>query len=233
LAAAPPAALVGSTVRHAALTVAGPAAAGAIPPQIAVLVTGVLRTMTYSNTPKVLLVALAAILLGGVGLAWQQGQPRVRAAEPAAAPDPAAAPQAVRHAQGDKDAAGKDLALLQGTWKVTAMEFGGQSLPAELLTGYKHTFAGNKLTWDRAVGMMSKAGQVTAIEGVYECTFKIDPGKEPKQIDITLRMPKGDRTVLGIYEIKGETLRLCFSFMGRRPAEFSSKDNPHMGNMVL
>ena len=41
-------------------------------------------------------------------------------------------------------------------------------------------------------------------------SLKIDPGKEPKQIDITLHLKKGDRTVLGIYEIKGDTLKVCY-----------------------
>ena len=68
--------------------------------------------------------------------------------------------------------------------------------------------------------------------------LKIDPGQNPKQIDITLhlkKVKKGDRTVLGIYEIKGDTLKVCYfaSQTGRRPLEFATKDNPNIGYIVL
>ena len=129
----------------------------------------------------------------------------------------------------------KDLELLQGTWNVDTMEWGGKSLPKELMNGYKFVFAGNKLTWDAAIGVQSKGGKVMASDGTFPCDFKIDPGKEPKQIDITLHLNKGDRTLLGIYEIKGDTLKVCYfgSNTGKRPAEFSTKDDPNIGYIVL
>src|SRR5437870_5314132 len=102
-------------------------------------------------------------------------------------------------AGGPKTAA-KDLEVLQGTWNIDSMEWGGKSLPKELMKGYKFVFAGNKLTWDGALGMQSRGGKVMAInDGPTPCDIKIDPGKEPKQIDITLHLKQGDRTVLGIY----------------------------------
>src|SRR5947208_4749607 len=113
----------------------------------------------------------------------------------------------------------KDLELLQGTWNIDTMAWGGKSLPKELMSGYKFVFAGNKLTWQGAIGMQSVMGKVTAIDGTFPCDFKIDPDKEPKQIDITLQLKKGDRTVLGIYEIKGDTLQVWYfgSNTGKRP----------------
>jgi len=129
----------------------------------------------------------------------------------------------------------KDLELLQGTWNIDTMAWGGKSLPKELMNGYKFVFAGNKLTWDGAIGMQSVMGNVMAIDGTFPCDFKIDPGKEPKQIDMTLHLKKGDRTVLGIYEIKGDTLKVCYfgSNTGKRPAEFSTKDDRNIGYHVL
>src|SRR2546430_12702681 len=103
----------------------------------------------------------------------------------------------------------KDLELLKGTWNIDTMEWRGKSLPKELMNGYKFVFAGNKLTWDGAIGMQSVMGKVTPIDGKFSCDFKIEPGKEPKKIDVTLHLMKGDRTVLGIYEIKGDTLKVC------------------------
>ena len=146
-----------------------------------------------------------------------------------------------KEAKAQPDGAGgpktgaKDLELLQGTWNIDTMEWGGKSLPKELMSGYKFVFAGNKLTWDGAIGMQSKGGKVTAMDGTFPCDFKIDPGKEPKQIDITLHLKKGDRTVLGIYEIKGDTLKVCYfgSNTGKRPAEFSTKDDRNIAYIVL
>ena len=146
-----------------------------------------------------------------------------------------------KEAKAEPDGAGgpktgaKDLELLQGTWNIDTMEWGGKSLPKELMNGYKFVFAGNKLTWNGAIGMQSKGGKITALDGTFPCDFKIDPGKEPKEIDITLHLKKGDRTVLGICEIKGDTLKVCYfgSNTGKRPAEFSTKDDRNIAYMVL
>src|SRR5439155_23638463 len=108
--------------------------------------------------------------------------------------------------------------------------------PKELMNGYKFVFAGNKLTWEAAIGIQSRGGKVMAIEdGTIPCDFKIDPGKEPKQIDITLHLKKSDPTRLGIYEIKGDTLKVCYfaGNMGKRPAEFATKEGVNIGCIVL
>jgi RNA polymerase sigma factor (sigma-70 family) len=228
--AAVAAALVRSTVGHAVAVVAG--SAGAVPVSIQALVSGVLRTMKTARICKALLVAGAALLLGGVALLWHQGQVRATMA------DPAAEPAAVRLPAAEPAGAKKDLELLQGTWNIDTMAWGARSLPRELMTGYKFVFAGTKLTWEGAIGMTKRAGKVTAIDGVFPCDFKIDPGKSPKQIDITLHLKKvnkGDRTLLGIYEIKGDTLKVCYfsSQTGRRPSELATKDNPNIGYIVL
>ncbi len=129
----------------------------------------------------------------------------------------------------------KDLEALQGTWNVDSQEWGGKALPKELMKGYKFVFEGNKLTWDAAVGLMSKMGVITPIDGHFPCEFKIDSGKELRQIDITLHLKKGDATVLGIYEIKGDTLKICYftSKTGKRPTEFGTGDNLNIGSVTL
>ena len=116
------------------------------------------------------------------------------------------------------------------------MEWGGKSLPKELMTGYKFVFDGNKLTWEGAIGIQSRAGKVSAIgDAVHPGKFKIDPGQDPKQIDITLQFNKVDRTLLGIYEIKGDTLKVCCfaSNTGKRPTEFATKAGVNTGLIVL
>jgi uncharacterized protein (TIGR03067 family) len=130
----------------------------------------------------------------------------------------------------------KDLESLVGTWNIDTMGWGDDSLPKELMKGYKFVFAGNKLTWEAAVGMTTKAGgKITANDGAFPCDFKIDPSKKPKEIDITLHLKQGDRTYLGIYEIKGDALKVYYYVRetGRRPTEFSSKDEPRIGFITL
>jgi RNA polymerase sigma factor (sigma-70 family) len=224
--------LVRSTIGHAVAVAAGSAADGAVPVSIQVLVSEVLRTMKLVKIRQILLIVVAAILLGGAALAWQHGDARATVAEPVAEKEPAAA----LLPQGDKAGAKKDAELLQGTWNIDEMGWGGRKLPRELMTGYKFVFDGTKLTWNGAIGMTSRAGKITASDGVFPCEFKIDPGQEPKQIDITLRRKNREATLLGIYEIKGDMLKVYYFSSrntGKRPSEFATKDNPDIGYVLL
>jgi len=57
-------------------------------------------------------------------------------------------------------------------------------------------------------------------------SVKVDASKTPKAIDLTpLDGPDKGKTSLGIYEIKGDELRLCTAEAGKdRPTEFSAKE---------
>jgi uncharacterized protein (TIGR03067 family) len=52
-----------------------------------------------------------------------------------------------------------------------------------------------------------------------EGTYKIDADKKPKEIDLVF----SGHTFLGIYELKGDTLKLAIR-LNERPTDFSSKD---------
>jgi uncharacterized protein (TIGR03067 family) len=63
--------------------------------------------------------------------------------------------------------------------------------------------------------------------------FKLDPARKPKQIDLTSldgEAPKGN--VLGLYEIDGDTLKLCFFDLPPRPRTLDSKEEV-LRKMVL
>jgi len=138
--------------------------------------------------------------------------------------------------EGGPKTGDKELEPLQGIWNIDTMEWGTNSLPKELMKGYKFVFDGNKLTWDAAIGMMRKGGKISALEdGAFPCDFKIDSSKKPKQIDITQHLKQGDWTVVGIYEIKGDALTVCYSAnrKGRRPTEFSTMDGVNIGCITL
>ena len=102
-----------------------------------------------------------------------------------------------KQARSDKD-------LLQGKWKAVAATRDGKARTEEELKDKPMmlTFEGDKATLrdgDRDVG--------------EPVTFKLDPSKKPKQIDV--KPPAGsdgtERPMMkGIYELKGDTLKLAF-----------------------
>src|SRR5207253_3991009 len=101
-----------------------------------------------------------------------------------------------------------DLAKLKGKW---TFEKDGKNLELELA---KDTFT---ISFD---------------DKVFKGTFKIDPKKKPKEMDLTIT--EGDRfqgdTSLAIYEIDGDKLKWCACQPGKGnratefPAEAGEKD---------
>lgn len=108
------------------------------------------------------------------------------------------------------EAAGDDWKKLAGTWKVEAATFNGEDSTA-----------------------IFKEAVLTIEEGKYKVTFggttdagtlKIDPAKKPKQMTVTgTDGPSKDKTLPAIYEIDGDTLKICYTLDGKDPpTEFKS-----------
>lgn len=114
---------------------------------------------------------------------------------------------------GGKETGESVLKQLQGTWKFIAQEMDGKPRPAEDLKNLTITFTGDK--WSvRMDGKEVQAG-----------THKFDPSKKPGQIDakVTEGENKGS-AMLGIYEMKGDTMKVCFDPMGKeRPTSLTAK----------
>ncbi len=99
---------------------------------------------------------------------------------------------------------------LAGTWWVESMQIQGRER-YEPATEMRWTFEGEKLT---ATGKMIGADQAQSAQG----TFRLEPGKEPKSIDIKL----GDRAEYkGIYKFDGPHLVICYHPKDR-PTAFAS-----------
>ena len=101
----------------------------------------------------------------------------------------------------------KDEDALVGLWQVEKLDFGpgAPAIPLDV-TQMKFEFkAGGK--------MAMTMGEMPAKEGEY----KLDPAAKVKTIDLT----ENDRLVPGIYELDGDTLKMCIAEgqNAARPAE--------------
>src|SRR5262245_27983723 len=100
---------------------------------------------------------------------------------------------------GGKDAGDKELKKIQGTWKFISHEMDGKPTPKEEVAKLTITFAGDKWTV-RVEDKVVQAG-----------THQLDGAKKPAQVDavVTEGEDKGS-TMLGIYELTGDKLTVCF-----------------------
>jgi uncharacterized protein (TIGR03067 family) len=117
-----------------------------------------------------------------------------------------------------------DKELIQGTWVHVSIELAGM----EIKDGAEFAhFKDAKLTFHGDTVLLSAAGKDGAKAPQRKGTFGLDPDREPATLDLVVTDPeKGPEaaTVLLLYEVKGDTLRLCGGRSeGSRPKEFTSK----------
>ena len=104
-----------------------------------------------------------------------------------------------------------DLDLLQGSWSVAAVELEGQKMAAAMLANARIAIQGNRFT-------------STGVGAVYKGTLEIDQSARPRQIDMKFSAgPEKGNTNLGIYQLKGDTWKMCLATRGDvRPSKFAS-----------
>ena len=152
--------------------------------------------VTSLQFPRAVLLALAA---AGI---WLGASVR-----PAPSAPPVATPQ--------DDKAGEEQRKLNGTWIMMTEEDHGRNLPAEKLRErFRLIIAGNRWALKETNGPEKK-----------EWNVKLDAASNPKHADFTyLFGDNKERVSLGIYELKGDSLKLCIAEPGEsRPARFDGK----------
>jgi len=94
---------------------------------------------------------------------------------------------------------------------VVSAESNGQKVPDAEIAKVKFAIKGAEMSFKEETDTKT-------------ATFKIDSSKKPAQIDIIPKDgPEKDKTMRGIYELDGDTLKLCVRGMGEgRPTEFKS-----------
>jgi uncharacterized protein (TIGR03067 family) len=108
-------------------------------------------------------------------------------------------------------APGDDAQAIQGNWKPVKGELGGAPMPDAVLKLISLKLDNGK--YDVLVGNAPDRG-----------TYTIDSGTQPKSITVTgTEGPNVGLTFPSIYELSGDTLRICYDLSGaKQPAEFKS-----------
>jgi uncharacterized protein (TIGR03067 family) len=111
----------------------------------------------------------------------------------------------------------KDASAMEGTWLPSSAELAGKPFPEEVRKTIKLVIKGDKYT-------------VTVGKAVDQGTAKLNPSAKPKALDITgTDGPNKDKTFKAIYELDGDTLRICYDLSGKgRPTEFATKEGTHL-----
>jgi uncharacterized protein (TIGR03067 family) len=113
----------------------------------------------------------------------------------------------------DKDSGEGDLAKLQGQWVVVSLEHRGHVAEPADFEGQSSVYEKNRWTW--------KVGDKVMRRGI----ITLNSTRSPKAINTwDSDGPHEDETVPGIYQLDGDTLKLCFAMPGeKRPTEFTTK----------
>ena len=104
-----------------------------------------------------------------------------------------------------------DAAKIQGNWTPVKAELGGQPMPDVVLKTISLSL--DKGKYEVFVGGNPDRG-----------TYTIDSSTKPKSMSIIgTEGPNNGKTFPAIYELNGETLRICYDLSGKQlPAEFKS-----------
>jgi len=104
-----------------------------------------------------------------------------------------------------------DAKAIQGTWTPAKADLGGQPMAEAVLRSISLKLANSK--YEVFVGDKPDKG-----------TYTLDSTSKPKSMTITgTEGPNHGKTFPAIYELKGDTLLICYDLSGaKRPTEFKS-----------
>ncbi len=104
-----------------------------------------------------------------------------------------------------------DAKAIQGTWAPVTAILGGQPMPESVV---------------KSISLKLTEGKYHVLVGTApdDGTYTLDANAKPKSITVTgTAGPNAGKTYPSIYELKGDTLRICYDLSGaKRPTEFVS-----------
>jgi uncharacterized protein (TIGR03067 family) len=131
-------------------------------------------------------------------------------------------------ALAQEDAAKKELARMEGTWRLIRGEEGGEPLSEYVVEHLEVVVKGDRLTFKNIAPLTDQAGTLA---------IKLDPSTTPKCIDLKVEAGSLKGAVLeGVYEARKDELKLCLYFARgtrNRPAEFETKAGSNRVLLVL
>ncbi len=110
---------------------------------------------------------------------------------------------------------------LDGLYTIAACEKDGKEIPADKLKGSIIKFDGDKVM-----------GTDKDKKEFFGSTFTIDKTTSPYTISMTSSAPVKGEKAMGIIEMKGDTVKLCYALPGgEAPKEFKTKEKQHCFTM--
>jgi uncharacterized protein (TIGR03067 family) len=111
----------------------------------------------------------------------------------------------------------KDKDAIQGAWLPSTAELAGKPFPEEVRKTIKLVIKDD--TYTVTVGKLVDKG-----------TAKLNPSAKPKQMEVTgTDGPNKGKTFLAIYELDGDTLRICYDLSGKsHPKEFKTMEGTQL-----
>ena len=115
-----------------------------------------------------------------------------------------------------------DQENIEGTWVAVSAEANGKALPAREVKGFTVVISSDKVVFNPK-------------EDNRASTYKLDPKKMPKVIELTpLDGPAKGKPQRAIYELKGDRLKLCVqNGKGDPPTEFATKAGTNLRLLIL
>jgi uncharacterized protein (TIGR03067 family) len=125
------------------------------------------------------------------------------------------------------DAPRKEGETLEGTWTVVSVQRDPRERGPDEGKGLKVHVKGERVTF-------TLPGKEQPCP-VGSWVIKTDPSRKPAAVDIREENAKGGDAVLGIYELKGDTLVVCWAPLEKRerPTEFASRPGSGHSLVVL
>jgi uncharacterized protein (TIGR03067 family) len=108
---------------------------------------------------------------------------------------------------------------LQGTWQAVSWQSEGFDMPKKLVKTVKFVFSEGKFEFLGPEKVLAAPGKA------QKGTFKIDVTNKPNTIDLTLASEDKGLSILGIYSLDDDTLKISLNDRGRkRPLDFEHKN---------